>query len=60
MANFSIQIAVITWVLLLITMFLRTSAGWRGRKAAVMALAVLGCSAVTWVAHAQLGATLGQ
>jgi hypothetical protein len=31
--------------------FLRASAGWRGRKAAVMALAVLGCAALTWVAH---------
>ncbi|MEP7354064.1 MAG: cytochrome c biogenesis protein CcsA [Acidobacteriota bacterium] len=56
----SITISVFTWALLLITMFLRTSAGWRGRKAAVMALAVLSCSALTWVAHAGLGATLPQ
>jgi hypothetical protein len=31
--------------------FLRVTAGWRGRKAAVMAITVLGCSAATWVAH---------
>ena len=29
--------------------FMRASAGWRGRKAAVMALVVLGCGALTWV-----------
>jgi hypothetical protein len=34
--------------------FLRTSAGWRGRKAAVMSLAVLGFSALTWAAHVGL------
>ncbi len=46
------------WVLLLVMMFLRSSAGWRGRKAAVMAIAVLGCSALTWVAHTGLGTLL--
>jgi len=34
--------------------FLRVSAGWRGRKAAFMAIAVVGCSALTWAAHAGL------
>ena len=38
----------------LVTIFLRASAGWRGRKAAVMALAVLGCAALTWAAHVGL------
>jgi ABC-type uncharacterized transport system permease subunit len=57
-ANPSITISVFTWLLLLLTMFLRSSAGWRGRKAAVMALAVLGSSALTWVTHAGLGASL--
>lgn len=57
-ADPSITISVFTWGLLLIMMFLRQSAGWRGRKAAVMALAVLGCSALTWVTHAGLGASL--
>ncbi|MEP6963812.1 MAG: cytochrome c biogenesis protein CcsA [Acidobacteriota bacterium] len=58
--NPSITISIFTWILLLIMMFLRTSAGWRGRKAAVMALAVLGCSALTWATHAGLGAALTQ
>lgn len=53
-----ITISLLTWALLLVTMFLRASVGWRGRKAAVMALAVLGCSALTWAAHAGLRNTL--
>jgi len=53
-----IQLSLVTWALLLLTMILRASAGWRGRKAAVMALAVLGCSALTWAAHAGLRTTL--
>lgn len=57
-SNPSITISIFTWILLLIMMFLRSSAGWRGRKVALMALAVLGCSAITWVTHAGLGATL--
>jgi ABC-type uncharacterized transport system permease subunit len=55
-----IAISLLTWALLLVTMILRSSAGWRGRKAAVMALAVLGCSALTWAAHAGLRARLFQ
>ncbi len=58
--NPSISISIFTWALLLITMFLRSTAGWRGRKAAVMALLVLGCSALTWVTHAGLEAALAQ
>jgi ABC-type transport system involved in cytochrome c biogenesis permease subunit len=50
-----ITLSLFTWALLLVMMFLRASAGWRGRKAALMALAVLSCSAATWVAHAGLG-----
>ena len=57
-ANPRITLSVLTWLLLLVMMFLRASAGWRGRKVAVMALAVLGCSALTWVTHAGLGSTL--
>jgi len=57
-ANPNITLSVITWVLLLIMIFLRQSAGWRGRKAALMALVVLSCSALTWVTHAGLGDTL--
>jgi ABC-type uncharacterized transport system permease subunit len=51
-----INLSLFTWALLLVMMFLRASAGWRGRKAAVLALTVLGCSAATWVAHTGLGA----
>jgi ABC-type uncharacterized transport system permease subunit len=46
-----ITLGVIFGVLMI---FMRASAGWRGRKAALMALAVLGCGAVTWIAHAGL------
>ena len=53
-----ITLSLVTWALLLVMMVLRASAGWRGRKAAVMALAVLGCSALTWAAHAGLRNTL--
>jgi ABC-type uncharacterized transport system permease subunit len=53
-----ITLSLVTWALLLVTMFLRASAGWRGRKAAVMALTVLSCSAATWVAHSGLGVLL--
>jgi|SRR5579883_987269 len=49
-----IQLSLATWALCTVMIFLRTSAGWRGRKAAVMALMVLGCAAITWVAHAGL------
>jgi ABC-type uncharacterized transport system permease subunit len=58
MANPNITISILTWGLLLIMLVLRASAGWRGRKAAVMALVVLTCSALTWVTHAGLGAAL--
>jgi ABC-type transport system involved in cytochrome c biogenesis permease subunit len=49
-----IAISFATWGLCLVMVFLRTSAGWRGRKAAIMSLAVLGSSALTWVAHVGL------
>ena len=45
-------ISMVTWALLLATLYLRTTAGWRGRKAAAMALAVVLCSAITWVVWA--------
>ena len=49
-----IAVSMATWLFYLIMVFLRTSAGWRGRKAAVMALCVVGCSALTWAAHVGL------
>ncbi len=50
-AEAKIVISLVTWVAYLAIVFLRTSAGWRGRKAAVMVLGVVGCSALTWAAH---------
>lgn len=49
-----IQISLITWLFYLLMIFLRMTAGWRGRKAAIMALSVLGFSVLTWAAHAGL------
>jgi ABC-type uncharacterized transport system permease subunit len=53
-----IGISLFTWGLTLVMVFLRTSAGWRGRKAALLALTVIGCSALTWAAHIGLRGTL--
>ncbi len=49
-----IAISLLTWLLCLVMVFLRTSAGWRGRKAALLSLSILGSSALTWVAHVGL------
>jgi ABC-type uncharacterized transport system permease subunit len=53
-----IVISFFTWGVYLALVCLRTTAGWRGRKAAIMTITVLGFSALTWVAHARLGALL--
>jgi ABC-type uncharacterized transport system permease subunit len=50
-----IVISFFTWGVYLALVFLRTTAGWRGRKAAIMTVTVLGFSALTWAAHARLG-----
>jgi len=54
----SIAISFFTWGIYMALVFLRTTAGWRGRKAAIMTVTVLGFSALTWAAHAHLGAML--
>src|SRR5450755_1304498 len=46
-----IALAFVTWGCYLTLVFLRATAGWRGRKAAFMAVAVFCCSAITWAAH---------
>lgn len=46
-----VGISLITWGFYLAMVFLRTAAGWRGRKAALLVLTVVGCSALTWAAH---------
>lgn len=56
--NANIALAFVTWGLCLFMIFMRASAGWRGRKAALMSLTVLGCGALTWAAHAGLRPTL--
>jgi ABC-type uncharacterized transport system permease subunit len=53
-----IVISFFTWAVYMALVFLRTTAGWRGRKAALMTVTVLGFSAVTWAAHARLGVLL--
>lgn len=49
-----IVISLLTWGSYLVMVFLRANAGWRGRKAAIMVIAVVGCSALTWAAHTSL------
>ena len=49
-----IGISFATWGIYLAMVFLRVTAGWRGRKAALMVIAAVGCSAITWVAHTGL------
>lgn len=46
-----IVISIATWGVYLLMVFLRISSGWRGRKAAVLSLTVLGFAALTWAAH---------
>jgi ABC-type uncharacterized transport system permease subunit len=53
-----IAISFFTWGIYMAMVFLRTTAGWRGRKAAIMTVTVLGFSVITWAAHARLGALL--
>ncbi len=47
-----------TWAFYLAMIFLRVTAGWRGRRLAWMAVAVLGCSMITWVTHVTLRSPL--
>jgi ABC-type uncharacterized transport system permease subunit len=54
----AIAISFFTWGAYLVLVCLRVSAGWRGRKAAIMTVAVAGFSALTWAAHSQLGRIL--
>jgi ABC-type transport system involved in cytochrome c biogenesis permease subunit len=53
-----IAISFFTWGVYMAMVFFRITAGWRGRKAAILAIVVLGCSAVTWAAHAGLRSML--
>jgi ABC-type uncharacterized transport system permease subunit len=53
-----IAISFFTWGVYLALVCLRAVAGWRGRKAAIMTVVLVGFSALTWAAHARLGAML--
>jgi ABC-type uncharacterized transport system permease subunit len=55
-----IGLSLFTWACYLVMVFLRVTAGWRGRKTAVLALMVLGCSAITWATHVGLRAHLSR
>ncbi|MEP6714470.1 MAG: cytochrome c biogenesis protein CcsA [Terriglobia bacterium] len=50
----SITISFVTWVVYLALIFLRVTAGWRGRKTAILSIVALACCLVTWIAQAQL------
>jgi len=58
MSDSKVTLSMLTWVLCLVMMFMRATAGWRGRKAAVMALSVMACSVLTWVTHVTNGRIL--
>ena len=53
-----IAISFLTWGAYLAMVCLRITAGWRGRKAALMTITVVGFSALTWAAHAKLDSML--
>jgi ABC-type uncharacterized transport system permease subunit len=55
-----IEISFFTWGIYMALVFLRTTAGWRGRKAAIMTITLVCFSAITWVAHSQLGTVLNK
>ncbi len=49
-----IVVSLLTWGAYLVMTYLRVTLGWRGRKAAYLGIAVVGCSALTWAAHVGL------
>jgi len=55
-----IAVAFLTWGVCLVMVFLRTTAGWRGRKAALLAVVALGFLALTWGLHVGLRPLLMQ
>jgi ABC-type transport system involved in cytochrome c biogenesis permease subunit len=55
-----IAISFVTWGVYLALVCLRVTAGWRGRKAAVLTIILVGFSALTWAAHTRLGALVAK
>jgi ABC-type uncharacterized transport system permease subunit len=49
-----ILLSLATWLFYLVLMYLRANSGWRGRKAAITTLSLLGFSVITWAAHPTL------
>ncbi|MBI2684940.1 MAG: cytochrome c biogenesis protein CcsA [Acidobacteria bacterium] len=49
-----VHISLFTWCFYLAVVFLRTNAGWRGRRAAFLAFYMLLFSTLTWVSHVGL------
>lgn len=47
----AILISLATWAFYLLMVVLRTWAGWRGRRAALLSLSVLAFAALSWAAH---------
>jgi len=56
----SIAFFLFTWAVYLAMIFLRVSAGWRGRRLAWVAIGVLSCAVVTWGIHLGLRSLLVQ
>jgi ABC-type transport system involved in cytochrome c biogenesis permease subunit len=56
----SIVISFVTWGVYLALVFLRVSAGWRGRKTAILSIVALACCVATWLAQAHLERRLMQ
>ncbi len=53
-SNPKIDFFLFTWAFYLAMIFLRISAGWRGRRLAWLMVSVLGCSIITWATHMSL------
>ncbi len=58
--NPEIAFFLFTWAFYLAMIFLRVSAGWRGRRMAWLAVSVLGCCLITWATHVGLRSLLLQ
>jgi ABC-type transport system involved in cytochrome c biogenesis permease subunit len=56
----SIVISFVTWAVYLALVFFRVSAGWRGRKTAILSIVALACCVATWLAQAHLESRLMQ
>ncbi len=53
-----VHISLLTWLFYLLVMYLRVVSGWRGRRAAFLAVYLLGFSVLTWVSHGGLRSLL--